>query len=343
MSTKVTIQDIADALGLSRTTVSKVINHSPAVSDATRALVLDKAKELNYRVLPQSTPAPTPTEPEQNYFALVMHAIPGGIHMGTAVIPGLDQQLRQAGYSLITCAITAEEYRDLTLPPILRSPSIKAIVCMELFHPEYSCLLASLGKPIAFIDACVGFAELGLNANLLLMDSRNTCRQMLTSLIRNHNLTSIGFVGDANHCISFRERYEAFLMVGKECGVDTSYRLLDNDLYYAEAEWLAKRLPEMGPLPQLIFCANDFLASQTMYVLESMGKRVPEDVMICGFDGIYSVPPTLSRLTTISTPANQLGALAATTLLHKLAFPSEINSSTYLHTKIIYRESAPEC
>lgn len=342
MSTKVTIQDIADALGLSRTTVSKVMNHSPAVSEATRALVLDKAKELNYRALPQLTPALAPTEPDQNYFALVMHTIPGGIHMGTAVIPGLDQQLRQAGFSLITCAITAEEYRDLTLPPILRSPSIKAIVCMELFHPEYSRMLASLGKPIAFIDACVGFTDLDLNADLLLMDSRNSCRQMLTSLVRNHNLTSIGFVGDANHCISFRERYEAFLMVGNECGVDTSYRLLDNDLYYAEAEWLSKRLPKMGPLPQLIFCANDFLASQIMYALESMGKRVPEDVMVCGFDGIYSVPPTLSRLTTISTPANQLGSLAATTLLHKLAFPSEINSSTYLHTKIIYRESAPE-
>lgn len=342
MPTKVTIQDIADSLGLSRTTVSKVLNHSPAVSDATRALVLNKAKELNYRVLPQVTPAPTTEAPEQNYFALVMHAIPGGIHMGTAVIPGLDQQLRQAGYSLITCAITAEEYQGLTLPPILRSPSIKAIVCMELFHPEYSRLLASLGKPIAFIDACVGFQELGLNADLLLMENRNSCRQMLTSLIRNHNVTRIGFVGDANHCISFRERYEAFLMVGKECGVDASYRVLDNDLYYAEAEWLSRRLAEMGPLPQLIFCANDFLACQTMYVLESMGKRVPEDVMVCGFDGIYSVPPTLSRLTTISTPASQLGSLAATTLLRKLAFPSDINSSTYLHTKIIYRESAPE-
>jgi LacI family transcriptional regulator len=207
---------------------------------------------------------------------------------------------------------------------------------------EYSRLLASLGKPIAFIDACVGFTDLGLNANLLLMDSRNSCRQMLTTLVQNHKLTSMGFVGDANHCISFRERYEAFLMVGKECGVDTSYRLLDNDLYYAEADWLSRRLPEMGPLPQLIFCADDFLASQIMYVLDSMGKRVPEDVMICGFDGIYSAPPTLSRLTTISTPAHQLGSLAATTLLHKLAFPSEINSSTYLHTRIIYRASAPE-
>ena len=92
MPTKVTIQDIADSLGLSRTTVSKVLNGSPAVSDATRALVLNKAKELNYRVLPQSAPAPAAAEPELNYFALVMHAIPGGIHMGTAVIPGLGQQ-----------------------------------------------------------------------------------------------------------------------------------------------------------------------------------------------------------------------------------------------------------
>ena len=99
----------------------------------------------------------------------------------------------------------------------------------------------------------------------------------------------------------------------------------------------------MGELPQLIFCANDFLASQTMFVLEAMGKRVPQDVMVCGFDGIYSMPPTLSKLTTISTPATQLGALAATTLLHKLMYQTDINSSTYLQTKIIYRESAPEC
>jgi LacI family transcriptional regulator len=343
MPTKVTIQDIADSLGLSRTTVSKVMNGSPAVSDATRALVWDKARELNYRALPQSAPAPAPAEPAQNYFALVMHAIPGGIHMGTAVIPGLDQQLRQAGYSLITCAITAEEYQELTLPPILRSSSIKAIVCMELFHPEYSRLLCSLGKPIAFIDACVGFAELGLNANLLLMDSRNSCRQMLTTLIRNHNLTSIGFVGDANHCISFRERYEAFLMAGTQFGVDTSWRILDADYNFADPTWLVTRLDKVGDFPRLIFCANDFLASQLVYALESMGRKVPEDVMVCGFDGIFSIDSILSRLTTIAAPASQIGASAATILLHQLSFPGKLHSSTYLLTDVIFRDSAPEC
>ncbi len=342
MSTKVTIQDIADSLGLSRTTVSKVLNHSPAVSDATRTLVLEKAKELNYRVFPQAAPAPASAEPEMNYFALVMHAVPCGIHMGTAVIAGLDQQLRQAGYSLITCTISNEEYQELTLPPILRSSSIKAIVCIELFHPEYSRLLASLGKPTIFIDACVGFQEMKLNANMLLMDSRNSVSRMLSTLIRNHKITSMGFIGDADHCISFRERYEAFLMAGNQFGVDTSWRILDADHNFADPSWLATRLAGVEQFPRLIFCANDFLASQLMYTLESMGKRIPEDVMVCGFDGIFSIDSILSRLTTIAAPAAQIGASAATILLHRLAFPSMLHASTYLLTDVIFRDSAPE-
>lgn len=342
MATKVTIQDIADSLGLSRTTVSKVLNHSPAVSDATRTMVLEKARELNYRVLPQSAPSPAPAEPEMNYFALVMHAVPCGIHMGTAVIAALDQTLRQFGHSLITCTISNEEYRDLTLPPILRSSSIKAIVCIELFHPEYSRLLSSLGKPTVFIDACVGFDEMKLDANLLLMDSRNSVNRMLSTLIRNHKITSMGFIGDAGHCISFRERYEAFLMAGTQFGVDTSWRILDADYNFADPTWLVTRLDKVGDFPRLIFCANDFLASQLVYALESMGRKVPEDVMVCGFDGIFSIDSILSRLTTIAAPASQIGASAATILLHQLSFPGKLHASTYLLTDVIFRDSAPE-
>lgn len=339
MPTKVTVQDIADALGLSRTTVSKVLNHSPAVTEATRTLVLNKAKEMNYRTL--TPPAAPAAAPELSCFALVMHAIPGGIHMGTAVISSLDQKLRQAGYSLITCAVTDAEYAQMTLPPILSTSQIKAIVCMELFHPEYSKLLSSLGKPILFIDACIGFREMELDANLLLMDNRNSTRQMLTTLIRHHGIGTMGFLGDAKHCLSFRERYEAFLLASVECGVDTSCSVLDPDPNYADMAWLHQRLSSMERLPRLFFCANDFLAIRVMHVLEAMGKRVPEDVMVCGFDGIASIDPALSRLTTIVTPADQIGSHAATVLLHKLNFESEVNVSSYLNTRVLFRDSAP--
>lgn len=342
MATKVTIQDIADSLGLSRTTVSKVLNHSPAVSDATRAMVLEKAKELNYRGLPQFTPMAAAAETEPNYFALVMHAIPGGLHMGTAVISGLDQKLRQAGFSLITCAITDEEYQQMTLPPILTTPQIKAIVCIELFNPEYSRLLSSLDKPILFIDACVNFREMALDADLLLMDSRDSAHRMLRTLIRNHHITTMGFVGDVNHCISFRERYEAFQLSALEDGVDTSRSILGDDRLYSDLAWLRSQVDTMDQLPQLFFCANDFLAIGLISVLESMGKRVPEDVMVCGFDGMSSIDSMLNRLTTIITPSGQIGTHAASMLLHKLTYGSAVNTSCYLHTKITFRDSAPE-
>lgn len=344
MPTKVTIQDIADSLGLSRTTVSKVLNHSTAVSEATRTLVLNKARELNYRMLPTTprTPAPVAAEQEMNYFALVMRTVPSSFHMGTAVIFSLDQKMRQAGYSMITCAITNEEYKTMTLPHILTSPQIKAIVCIELFSPEYSQLLSSLGKPMIFIDACVGFQSMGLNADLLLMDSRNSVNRMLNTLIHNHKISTMGFVGDVDHCTSFRERYEAFLLSAKEHGVDTSLSILDDDCHYSEPDWLSKRLAKMKNLPRLFFCANDYLAGQVMYTLESMGKRIPEDVMVCGFDGQPTMEYVFSRMTTVITPSEQIGAYAATLLLHKLQFGSSTNVSSYVNTKIVFRNSAPE-
>lgn len=340
MSTKVTVQDIADALNLSRTTVSKVLNHSPAVSEATRTMVLDKARELGYRMWSRpEVSAPAPVVPEVSCFALVMHTVPGGIHMGTIAIPTLDQQLRQANYSLITCTVSDAEYDAMYLPPILTSPQTKAIVCMELFHPEYSRLLCSLGKPVLFIDACARFYRMNLSADLLLMENRDSSRKMLNTLIEKHDIRTMGFVGDINHCISFRERYEAFVLVSTDYEMDNRpYCIIDKDQLYSDPDWLQTRLSQMPKLPQLFFCANDFLADALMQALERMGKKVPEDVRICGFDGMPAHKSALSRYSTIAAPMEQLGFYAANILLCKLNNGEVARSFTYLKSEPLFRE-----
>lgn len=343
MSTKVTVQDIADALGLSRTTVSKVLNQSPAVSDATRTMVLNKAREMNYRPWNQpEAAAEAPASGEVSCFALVMHAIPGGYHMGTIIIPSLDQKLRQSGYSLMTCAISDSEYETMHLPPILETPQVKAIVTLEMFHPEYSRLLCSLGKPVLFIDACTDFFRLGLHGDLLLMENRYSVGQLLTTLIGRHGIGTMGFVGDANHCISFRERYEAFLLTAVQQAVETDpYCILSDDSCYSDIRWLQGRLEAMKQLPELFFCANDYLAQLLIHALENMGKRVPEDVMVCGFDGLPSISKPLNQMTTIVTPSDQLGAYAASILLRKLSHRENTCCTTYLKTTLLFRETAP--
>lgn len=343
MSSKITVQDIADALNLSRTTVSKVLNHSPAVSEATRALVMKKAEELGYHIWNRPVAAEEKTsEFEINHFALVMHAIPGGNHMGTAVIPSMDQELRQEGYSLITCAISDEEYQKMQLPPILSYPQTKAIVCLELFDPDYSRLLCSLGKPVLFIDACSNFHQLGLNANLLLMENRHSTIHMLTSVARRHEVKTMGFVGDADHCLSFRERYEAFRVAAFREGIRTdAFCIQDDDALFGNPQWLKEKLEAMEQLPELFYCANDFLANTLIHALEMMGKRIPEDVMVCGFDGMPSISWPLNQLTTVVTPTNHLGSFAARILLLELSSASPCESATYLRTDVLFRETAP--
>ncbi len=344
MNTKVTVQDIADALKLSRTTVSKVLNHSPAVSDATRAIVLDKARELGYHAWnqPKAALQEQASASNVNHFALVMHAIPGGNHMGTVVIPSMDQKLRQAGYSLITCAVSDNEYQAMLLPPILSHSQTKAIVCLEMFHPEYSKLLCSLGKPVLFIDACADFYRQGLGGDLLLMENRYSVNEMLTSVIKNHDVHTMGFVGDADHCISFRERYEAFQLTAAQQRIQTDgYCIIEDDAMYGNIQWLKSRLGQMEALPELFFCANDFLATALIQALEDMGKRVPRDVLACGFDGMPSISWPLNQLTTVVTPMNQLGTYAANILLRKLSHTEPSGSTTYLKTSLLFRETAP--
>ncbi len=342
MNTKVTVQDIADALNLSRTTVSKVLNHSPAVSDATRATVLSKARELGYHTWnqPKAVPAESAPTSDVSHFALVMHAIPGGIHMGTVVIPSMDQKLRQAGFSLITCTVSDDDFQTMQLPPILSHSQTKAIVCLEMFHPEYSRLLCTLGKPVLFIDACTDFYRMGLDADLLLMENRYSVNEMLTAVIRKNEVRTMGFLGDIDHCISFRERYEAFLLTAVQQQVETApYCITGEDSCCANPDWVQMCLEQMPRLPQLFFCANDYLAEVLIHGLEAMGKRVPEDVMVCGFDGLPSISKPQCQLTTVATPSDQLGAGAASILLRKLSHKDDSSSATYLKTRVLYRKT----
>lgn len=339
MRQKVTVQDIADALELSRTTVSKVLNNSPAVSDVTRTMVLEKARELGYRVWGHPE-APAVEETEVSSFALVMHAIPGGNHMGTVIIPNLDRKLRQEGITLITCTVSDEDYEAMQLPPILSHSQTKAILCLELFNPEYSKLICSLGKPAVFIDACRDFHKLGLNADLLLMENRSSVNQMLTTVVKNHGVKTMGFVGDKNHCVSFRERFEAFLLTAaQQQAVWQPYSIIDDDEHYGDVHWIQQKLEEMQQLPELLFCANDFLAESVIQSLTVMGKRVPEDVMVCGFDGVASITWPLSQLTTVVTPTDQIGTCAADIMLWKLTHGEPASTTIYLNTSIQYRKS----
>lgn len=340
---RVTVQDIADALGLSRTTVSKVLNGAPHMPEKTVNNVLNMAKKLNYKQFSYlaSDEASVDISGKGGTFALLANYIPEHFHIASTIMASLEQEMRKYGYSLSIYMLNPDDVLSLKLPQNFRSDEIDAILCIEMFHPEYSEMVCSLGKPVLFIDSYYSPACPPLNANILLMESRHSTFRMLHNILKNNAMDRVGFIGDINHCISFHERYEGFLnaLAANNILYDEACCVIEDDSFFQEPHFLYHAVKNIKQLPQMFFCANDLLAWRTIAALKQMGVEVSRDILICGFDDTLNITTIDSTLTTVRTPSREMGVMAVKILLNQLKDNTLSNSITYLNGEIQMRTS----
>ena len=113
-SKRITMQDIADACGLSRNTVSKVYNGRGSVPQSTRNLVLQKAKELGYGSPAEKVFA---SPPSVGNIALLTRYLPSQLHFGTLFLSSFTDMISRDGYALKMYEISQEELEKRQLPP----------------------------------------------------------------------------------------------------------------------------------------------------------------------------------------------------------------------------------
>ena len=150
---RITMQDIADACGLSRNTVSKIFNGRGAVPEATQQLVLQKAQELGYYQLPEPVAeAAGPVRNSKN-IALLTSRMPADYHFGTFFIPAFAERLSRAGYTLTMYEVPPEDILAERLPAHLPLEQTAGILSIELFDRGYLDMLCTLGLPVILVDA----------------------------------------------------------------------------------------------------------------------------------------------------------------------------------------------
>ena len=164
MAERVTIQDIADALGLSRNTVSKAINNTGILADATREKILKKAIDMKYKQFSYATiaglndktaePAPVPASMPME-IALFSIGCIGNSHFSSSMLDDFQRELSQLGYSFTVHRIHREDVDALRLPGHYNKEKTAGIICVEMFDRKYSNMLCSLGTPILFVDSPV--------------------------------------------------------------------------------------------------------------------------------------------------------------------------------------------
>ena len=337
---KVTIQDIADALGISRNTVSKAINNSEGIADATREKILQKATEMGYKQFSYVGAFIGATDSRQDpvflgEIALLTSAFLTQSHFASTMLDKFQREISQMGYTMNTHRVTETNLREKSLPHTFQKERVSAIICIERFDYAYDEMICALGLPVLFVDGPSKRWGDSLPADQLYMDNTTEITRFVNDMLR-QGRRRIGFIGDYNHCQSFYERYTAFrcamMMAGET--VDERYCICEN-----HQDEIAEALSLLDPLPDVFICANDFVAGDVMRALFSIGKTVPEDVGLLGFDNSPESRISRPTLSTVHIHTQVMAFSAVQLLNSRIKEPSLDYRVMHTQTDLILRES----
>ena len=345
MKKKVTIQDIADTLGISRNTVSKAINNSDGLAEATREKILQKAVEMGYKQfsyvksfssLSESTQVDRKSVPVfQGEIALLTTVFLTKSHFSSLMLDKFQREISQLGYILNTHRVTEQNLRENSLPITFRREQVKAIICIEMFDRAYDEMVCELGIPVLCVDGPAKKGGYNLPADQLYMDNVTEISRFVHSML-DQGHRRIGFIGNPEHCQSFFERFIAVQGTLLVEGVPMEERYC---IRYNHTDEIAELLDSLDPLPDVFVCANDFVAGDAIRALFSIGKTVPEDVRILGFDDSSESRHSRPPLSTVHIHTQIMAYEALHLLMSRIREPSLDFRTVHTQTDLIERES----
>ena len=347
MANKVTLQDIADALGVSRNTVSKAMNNTGVLAESTRQKVLEKALEMGYKQFSYANSIADIKNPSfkrnkaTGEIALFTGNFLNNSHFASTMLDKFQHEISLLGYSLTMHRVDTNNIENLSLPLSYRPDNTKAIVCIEMFNQPYCEMICNLGLPVLMIDAPVASYWMPLNADILLMDNFSSIYSVVNTMSEK-GITKIGFVGQVTHCRSFYERFMAFreAMYINNLKFEDKYCLSEVHPHDADyKEYLYKALEKMDELPEMFICANDFVAIDLLYCLRKLGVECPKDIKQFGFDDSPESKIMTPSLSTSHIHSQIIGYSAANMVISRIDQPDLNYRITYTETDLLYRES----
>jgi len=348
MATKVTIQDIANELQLSRNTVSKAINNTGVLADATREKILRKAAEMGYKqfaYLPlfQEDTAKAAEHSilpsDKREIAMLTTQFLSSSHFSSMMLDRFQSEIDHLHSGMTIHRISPIELKEKKLPSSLNIQRTAGIICIEVFDYDYAQMLCDLDVPLLFVDTPVMDMRPPLKADRLYMENRIEIQNAVAHMVQ-RGKKRISFAGDKNHCQSFFERYMAYKdaveYFGLTEGLSTCAMPSGQQNYPVSLYETIRRFKTM---PDAFVCANDFVAMDLVKALNELGYSVPDDIWVCGFDDSQEASYFAPRLTSIHIHGQIMGYTAANLLMTRIEEPSLNYRTVYTETNLILRES----
>ncbi len=339
---KVTIQDVAKELNLSRNTVAKALNNSETVSYETRCVIIEKAYEMGYSklssVVLNEYKLRNKIYDTKTIVVLTRREISV---FWNSIIMGISDELNKYGCKLQFNFISEQDEKNLVLPLDLQA-EVSGILILSVFSLEYISQIMKQNIPVVFLDAPCDLESVSQYGDIVICEGVNSIRKITEGLIST-GISKIGFIGDVTYCKSIGDRFQGYLSALNGAGLAIDPGIIANNHVinkYYRTEEVEKALNTFAYLPEAIVCANDDIALDVIRCLKNRKLSVPADVAVTGYDNVEGISQVEPFLTTVRVGNQRLGRRLVQQLMWRIQNPNFPKEVIYIGVETIFRQSS---
>jgi len=330
---KPTINDVAREAGVSKKTVSRVINRSPLLHDETRERVEKVIAELGYVPNPQARALAL----RRNFLIGLIHDNPNA-QMVLNVQQGILEALHGTEFAMVIRPVDRNSSAMLDdVRHFLEQQRLYGVVLLPPISENDA--LARLCDELEVRYVRMGSAELDDPDHMVASNDREAVREAVTFLIgEGHRL--VGLVEGPDGFRSAKERRLGFEDALAAAGIKLPRSLIATGNYTFETGVAAaNRLLDLSPRPTAIFASNDEMAAGVVHAARARGIDVPRDLSVMGFDDTPIAAHIWPPLTTVRWPIVSMARTAAFKLVGGAKRETEAPEPSMFISSLVRRAS----
>ncbi len=335
---EITIKEIAKRAGVSKATVSAVLNERSTVKQSTREHVLQLMRTLNYR--PKGFARNMKYGDAGKCIGIIVKEL--NYPFFTTIAEGAKEYARSKGYSLVIASSDYNHESEKKFTNLFSAKDIRGAIIAPIAEGnseiEHLFKLKMLNYPFVLLASVKG-----ITANVVEIDNKGAVKKAVEYLIKNGHKKIVHFAGPPESAHT-KERVDGFRNAFSESTLAFNDKMIisigSNTKVSYEKTIKYFRSRKRKDYPTAIVCFNDLQALAVMTALRDLKIKIPKDISIIGNDDIhyaeiYSVP-----LTTIRSPQREIGQRAAEILINNIESSTLVPiEHIVIDTELVVRKS----
>jgi LacI family repressor for deo operon, udp, cdd, tsx, nupC, and nupG len=329
------ISDVARKAGVSKATVSRVMNNTAVVNKNTRKRVLEAIESLHYT---PSFLAKGMRKKKTSTFGIIIPDFRNPYY--SELLKSIEQEARTHEYIALICTGEMNAEREQEYIHYLLSRQVEGLVlCCYVSIMENQSYIKQIAKkvPIIVMDQ----PSFGLPVSSAYSDGYMGFTKLLTYLIEKGH-RRIGMIRSLHKYPCSESRFLGYRDTLKKHRIKIDQDLIEESEFTAAGGYEAAKRMLSRSIPTAIVGVNDLLSIGALKYIREKGFKVPGDIAIAGHDNIALSSLVSPQLTTVNIPVEQIATEAITQLIRKIQNPRSRNKDIVIETQLVIRQSTEQ-